>query len=109
MVLSFGEQLEHAIRKKKLSRKEIAHELGITSQALSNYILNKRFPNYITLKKIIIYFNLDANIILNTSNCHTKDMYANKVETDLILNYRKLSVFHQVQLSEYIETLLGFP
>lgn len=83
-----GDILRNLLEMNNISQKHAAKDLNIAVSSLSNYICNKREPDYETLKNIASYFNVTIDYLLNfrtttTGPCHEKEM--------LLYIYRNLS------------------
>ncbi|MEK4303694.1 helix-turn-helix domain-containing protein [Oceanobacillus sp. FSL K6-0251] len=59
-----GKRIAKLRRNKNLTQEELAKELDITRSSLSQYEVNKRQPDYDTLKKIAKYFNVSIDYLL---------------------------------------------
>lgn len=59
-----GKRIAKLRRNKNLTQEGLAKELDITRSSLSQYEVNKRQPDYDTLKKIAKYFNVSIDYLL---------------------------------------------
>ena len=58
------DKLSEAIKGSGLTQTELAKKLGVSQQAISNYIKGDRLPALDTLANLCIILDLDANEIL---------------------------------------------
>lgn len=66
-----GERLTKLRKNKKLTQQELAQELKISRSSLSQYEINKRQPDYETLKLIADYFQVSIDYLI-TGNMYSK-------------------------------------
>lgn len=66
-----GERLTKLRKNKKLTQQELAQELKISRSSLSQYEINKRQPDYETLKLIADYFKVSIDYLI-TGNMYSK-------------------------------------
>ena len=58
------DKLSEAIKGSGLTQTELAKKLGVSQQAISNYIKGDRLPALDTLANLCVILDLDANEIL---------------------------------------------
>ena len=63
-----GNRLKMLRNENKLLQKELAEKLGLTQQTISLYESNKREPDYKTLQKIVNFFEVSIDYILENTN-----------------------------------------
>lgn len=61
----FGEKLKHLRESKQLFQKELGDELGVTSQTISGWEIERTRPDYEMLQKIANYFNVSIDYLLD--------------------------------------------
>lgn len=76
----FCERLEKLRKSHKLTQKQLADELNVSKQTISNWENNNIFPSIETLIKICKFFNVTTDYILNLDDKNTLDV------TELPLN-----------------------
>lgn len=69
--VTFGKRLRYLREENDLSQIELAKTLNITSQALSQYELNKRMPDTEMVRRIAKYFNVSVDFLLGESDERT--------------------------------------
>ncbi|HGK8277081.1 TPA: helix-turn-helix domain-containing protein, partial [Streptococcus pyogenes] len=57
MIEYFGTNLSNLRKKNRLSQKELADELGLNKQSISEIENGRRFPTFTNLEKIAKFFN----------------------------------------------------
>lgn len=95
MKKQLGDMIRSAIDMKDMSQKEAAEALNISPQALSSYIRNTRSPDIETLRHIMQFFNMDANVTLQLHTNLKAKMMMDYKEEILIRNFRDLDEEHQ--------------
>ncbi|MFW6030614.1 MAG: helix-turn-helix domain-containing protein [Halanaerobiales bacterium] len=66
--MSFGKRLRQLREENKISQIELAKKMSITSQALSQYELNKRMPDTEMVRKLAKHFKVSVDYLLGESN-----------------------------------------
>ena len=66
--MSFGSRLKHLRIEKHLSQGVLAQKLGISTNAISQYETNKRFPDQKGLISICEYFCVTSDYLLGLSD-----------------------------------------
>jgi transcriptional regulator with XRE-family HTH domain len=64
-LVTFGDRLRLLRESENLSQKELGNILNIPSQNISKYELNKRQPDFDTLKRIATHFNVSIDFLLD--------------------------------------------
>ncbi|MBA2796241.1 helix-turn-helix transcriptional regulator [Streptococcus porcinus] len=67
MIENFAPNLIRLRKQKGLSQKELAQELGLNKQSISEIENGRRFPTFTNLKKIAKYFNATPTQLFGTS------------------------------------------
>ncbi|MGV8168157.1 MAG: helix-turn-helix domain-containing protein [Alkaliphilus sp.] len=104
----FGEKIRTLREEKKMSQIEMAKKLQITSQALSQYELNKRMPDTGMVQKIADFFNVTTDYILGRTKIKN---YEEKIYEDqekysaTTRQIEGLSEDSRKELQKYIELL----
>lgn len=62
--MTFGSRLKALRQDNKLLQKDLAKILGVTSGAIGMYENDKRTPDFETLRKIVKFFNVSTDYIL---------------------------------------------
>ena len=104
----FGEKIRMLREEKKMSQIEMAKNLQITSQALSQYELNKRMPDTGMIQKIADFFNVTTDYILGRTEiknyeekiCEDQEKYSATTR-----QIESLSEDSRKELKKYIELL----
>jgi len=110
--MKFGNILRYLREEMELSQVDLAKKLNITSQALSQYELNKRMPDIEMINKIADFFNVSVDyllgrtdekkIILDSVNDASIEYYA---DNKIIKDINGLSPESKKDLEEYIKLL----
>ena len=88
-------RLSELREKLNLSQKEVAHDLGITPQAISLYETGKREPKLETWKELANYFNVSVPYLLGLEDkTENKEKY--KANIFVWLHNDELTERHQV-------------
>ena len=67
MIENFGKNLTRLRQEKNLSQVELANELGIGKQSISDYEKQKTYPTFTNLEKIAVFFDATPTQIFGTS------------------------------------------
>jgi len=65
---SIGKRIDKVIKNSNLSQKDFAEKIGISEQAIGNYINNRRFPKAEILLKMKQTFNVSVDWLLTGKN-----------------------------------------
>ena len=76
----FGERLKDLRKDKNIFQKELAYDLGVTSQTISFWEVGRCYPDFEMLVKIANYFNVSTDYLLGNEK---------KVKENLELNEEK--------------------
>lgn len=67
MIENFGKNLTKLRKEKNISQVELANELGIGKQSISDYEKQKTYPTFTNLEKIAVFFDATPTQIFGTS------------------------------------------
>ena len=76
--MSFGSRMKQLRIKNHLSQANLAAELGVSTNTISQYETDKRFPDQKCLIKICRYFNISSDYLLGLSEIPNPPMSSNK-------------------------------
>lgn len=86
----FSERLTMLRQERNLTQNELAEAVGISRSALSLYELNKREPDFSTLDKLALYFDVSSDFLLgrtserrSSSNSTHNPTWLDKVSPEL--------------------------
>lgn len=65
---SFSERLKQLRKEKKVTQSEIAKKIGVAKSTYSQYENGHREPNFETLLKLSLFFNVDVDFLLSGKN-----------------------------------------
>ncbi|WHH58144.1 helix-turn-helix transcriptional regulator [Petroclostridium sp. X23] len=107
--MTFGKRLRQLREQMNISQIELAKELKITSQAVSQYELDKRMPDAIMIIRLANFFNVSADYLLCRNNIqqdyvkeNTNDFHFNPPEK---LSVKGLPEEDISKIEEYISLL----
>lgn len=87
----------------------LAVELGVSQEAISQYISGKINPKLSTIIKMSKILNVSTDYLLDLSdNMLTSDFKINENEMTLIENYRKLDEKNKVKAEAYLQAMVDF-
>jgi len=84
--MQFGNILRWLLEEKDITQKQLSDDLHIAASTLGHYINNRREPDYDTLKRIAVYFNVSIDYLLD----HHFKQGANDIEGELLGALRQL-------------------
>ena len=96
MNMKFNDKLRALIEERNITQKRAAQELNIAPSTMGGYVQGTSEPDFETLKRIALYFNVSTDYLLDIPNKHTKDSR----ENELLRIFRSLS---EEQKSIFIE------
>ncbi|MFU2206098.1 helix-turn-helix domain-containing protein [Streptococcus pluranimalium] len=106
MIENFAPNLIRLRKEKKLSQKELAQELGISAQTISNIENQTAYPTFANFEKIAIFFNATPNELLGSSrdievekSIYETDEYVEKAN-DILNSVRTFRTFSK-DLQDY--------
>lgn len=67
MIENFSKNLTRLRQEKNISQVELANELGIGKQSISDYEKQKTYPTFTNLEKIAVFFNATPTQLFGTS------------------------------------------
>ncbi len=99
--MNFGERLAGLLREQHLTQCKVARDLNIANSTLNGYIKGPRQPDYATLVRIAVYFDVSVDYLLGRSNVRKgPEQMEDKKEGELIGLYRCLQPEKQELLLE---------
>jgi len=67
-LINFASRLKQVRESNKITQKAVAEFLGIKETSYQHYEYGKREPNYETLAKLSLYFQVSTDYLLGLSN-----------------------------------------
>ena len=91
MIENFSQNLVRLRINKGISQKELAKEIGVSSQTISNIENNLAYPTFTNLEKIAIYFNASSIDLFSTLNeqAFYKSVFIDGTLSDDLLKFMK--------------------
>ncbi|MGN1457987.1 MAG: helix-turn-helix domain-containing protein [Acutalibacteraceae bacterium] len=86
--MKLGNKLKALIEEKNITQKDLAATLNIAPSTISSYVQNMREPDFDTLKKIAIYFDVSVDYLLDMPN-QTTDK---NLENELLRVFRSIPI-----------------
>lgn len=65
--MDFGSKLKKLRKDKHISQSYLAEEIGVSTNAISQYETNKRFPDQSCLVKLCVFFDVSSDYLLGLS------------------------------------------
>jgi transcriptional regulator with XRE-family HTH domain len=84
--MQFGDTLRWLIDETEITQKKLAEDLHVAASTIANYVSGLREPDYDTLKRIALYFNVSIDYLLD----HHPKQGTNDLESDLLHTFRSL-------------------
>jgi len=72
--MSFGRRLKELREEKNLSQIELSKNLNISNSALSLYESDRRTPDFETLKRIALFFDVSTDYLLGLTDIRKYDL-----------------------------------
>ena len=94
--MKFSEKLRLLIDEKNITQKQFANDLNIAPSTIGGYVQGISEPDFETLKRIALYFNVSTDYLLNIP----ENKINNLAEEELLRVFRSMTI-EQQQL--YIE------
>ena len=94
--MNFSEKLGLLIDEENITQKQFANDLNIAPSTIGGYVQGISEPDFETLKRIALYFNVSADYLLNIP----ENKINNLAEEELLRVFRSMTI-EQQQL--YIE------
>ena len=69
--MDFGSKLKTLRKCKQISQSYLAEEIGVSTNAISQYETNKRFPDQACLVKLCLFFDVSSDYLLGLSDIPT--------------------------------------
>ncbi len=86
--MNFGDVLRRLLDERELTQKQLAKDLNIAPSTLGNYIRNIREPDFETVKRFALYFQVSIDYLLDF---HEESMTITHDEKTLLHIYRALT------------------
>lgn len=106
--MTFGDRLRQLRKEKNISQTELAKDLNITCQALSQYELKKRMPDTKMIMKLADYFNVSLDYFFGRTDMRkpgTTEDDKIKTKTYQIIDASGLCKEDISKVEEYVELL----
>ncbi|MEK4300885.1 helix-turn-helix transcriptional regulator [Oceanobacillus sp. FSL W8-0428] len=99
-----GERLKKLRKQHSLSQKELSKKLEISRGAYAHYEVNKRQPDYETLKKIANYFNVSLDFLIrgNEFTNSSDEMYNKFLDPKTQIFFKNLQDAPEDKIEELI-------
>lgn len=68
IIMSFGSRIKKLRTEKHISQSKLASELGISTNAVSQYETDKRFPDQKCIIKICLFFGVSSDYLFGLSD-----------------------------------------
>ena len=94
--MNFSEKLRLLIDEENITQKQFANDLNIAPSTIGGYVQGVSEPDFETLKRIALYFNVSSDYLLNIP----ENKINNLAEEELLRVFRSMTI-EQQQL--YIE------
>lgn len=105
--MDFASRLKQLLEEKKVTQKALAEYLGITRQAVSQYVLGTTKPNADVIAAIARFFSVSADYLLGISPIQTQDITTKEMCAQLGLSEWNIkSLKNAVKYKD--ETILDF-
>ncbi len=93
--MSFGSRLREIRIEKNISQKSVAMDIGISSNTISQYESNSRFPNEDLLKRLCTYYNISSDYLLGlTDTKHTP--FSKEEAKDKMMLSKQLDMVYEI-------------
>lgn len=87
----------------------LAVELGVSQEAISQYISGKIKPKLSTIIKMSKILNVSTDYLLDlTDNTFSSNFKMNENEIALVENYRKLNASNKSKVEAYLQAMVDF-
>lgn len=98
--MSIGEKMRYLLEQREMSQKELALKLNIAPTTLSGYILNKREPDFLTLRQISLELGVSIDYLLEMPAFIREGSPLAPPEAELVRLFQNLSPNQQEILLE---------
>lgn len=108
---TFVNRLEDLMKKKELSRKELAKVAGVSIQTIGNYLNGTRLPDFYGFRSLATALNVSADYLLGLSDVASSNTTVRDIHEVTGLSEKaisNLSVSKSVCESEHIEIINHF-
>ena len=101
----FAKRLRELRKDKNVSQKKLSNYLGYGYTAIANYESGRNEPSFDTLCKIAGYFDVTVDYLIGKEDNPLREDTISKIESELVLNYRKMGKEDQRILLEMAKSL----
>ena len=105
IVSEFAKRLRELRKDKNVSQKKLSNYLGYGYTAIANYESGRNEPSFDTLCKIAGYFDVTVDYLIGKEDNPLREDTISKIESELVLNYRKMGKEDQRILLEMAKSL----
>lgn len=74
----FGERMQQLRQLNNETQEQLAKFLGVSRQTVANYEIEKHEPDFDTLNKIAIHYNVSTDYLLGRTNIRDSEKYINE-------------------------------
>lgn len=85
--MNFSEKLRLLIDEENITQKQFANDLNIAPSTIGGYVQGVSEPDFETLKRIALYFNVSADYLLNIPENKTNNL----AEEELLRVFRSMT------------------
>lgn len=104
-VALFGKRLRYLREKKNMSQKDLAKELDIPNQNISNYEREFRHPDFETLKRLADYFNVSIDYLLGHEVKDIDSMSDEEIDEEIKEIMKEVDVWYKNEPEDKREKL----
>lgn len=101
--MNFSYKLRSLIEERNLTQKQVANDLNIAPSTMGGYVQGISEPDFATLKRLAIYFEVTTDYLLNMHTNKTN----NFLEDELLRVFRSMTSEQQSLYIEQGKVLLG--
>lgn len=99
-----GDRISLKIKQLELKQIEVSAKIGISKNALSNYISGKRLPDTLAIYKLAKFFSVSIEWLLTGIHSEVEVQKNTSDEEDLLSLFRKLPYKEQLKAIGYLES-----
>lgn len=94
--MNFSEKLRLLIDEENITQKQFANDLNIAPSTIGGYVQGISEPDFETLKRIALYFNVSADYLLNIP----ENKINNLAEEELLRVFRSMTNEQQLYIEQ---------